>query len=67
MLSSMPLTFNVLGPMALDLGLATAVWRHLLPTFVDSVTATLDVSVQISAAHETCRALAPGTCKRKDR
>ncbi len=39
MLSSMPLTFNVLGPMALDLGLATAVWRHLLPTFIDSVTA----------------------------
>ena len=39
MLSSMPLTFNVLGPMALDHGLATAVWRRLLPAFIESVTA----------------------------
>ena len=39
MLSSMPLTFNVLGPMALDLSLATAVWRHLLPGFVHAIEA----------------------------
>ena len=39
LLSSMPLTFNVLGPLALDLDLATAVWRHLLPAFVHAVTA----------------------------
>ena len=38
MLSSMPLTFNVLGPMALDPALATAVWRQLLPDFVHTVT-----------------------------
>lgn len=36
-LSSMPLTFNLLGPLALDLKLATAVFRHLLPEFVHTV------------------------------
>ena len=39
LLSSMPLTFNVLGPLALDLDLATAVFRQLLPGFVHTVTA----------------------------
>jgi hypothetical protein len=36
-LSSMPLVFNLFGPMALDLGLATAVFRQLFPYFVDRV------------------------------
>jgi hypothetical protein len=36
-LSSMPLTFNMFGPLALDLSLATAVFRHLLPEFVHTV------------------------------
>ncbi len=39
LLSSMPLTFNVLGPLALDLDIATAVFRDLLPSFVHTVTA----------------------------
>lgn len=37
LLSSMPLCFSMFGPMALDLVLATGVWRRLLPTFVDQV------------------------------
>src|SRR4051794_5509785 len=37
-LSSMPLTFNLFGPMALDLNLATAALRQLLPSFVHQVT-----------------------------
>jgi hypothetical protein len=36
-LSSAPLAFNLLGPLALDLDLATAVWRRLLPDFVQTV------------------------------
>lgn len=36
-LSSMPLVFNALGPLALDTKLATAVFRQLLPEFVHSV------------------------------
>lgn len=37
-LSSMPLVFNLFGPLALDpRGLATAVFRSLLPDFVESV------------------------------
>ncbi|MBX9932380.1 MAG: hypothetical protein K2Y56_12705 [Methylobacterium sp.] len=38
-LSSEPLIRNALVPLALDLDLATAVFRSLLPTFVDHVTA----------------------------
>ena len=38
LLSSMPLTFNLLGPLALDLDLATTAFRHLLPAFVHTVT-----------------------------
>jgi hypothetical protein len=34
----MPLTFNLFGPMVLDLDLATAVFRQLLPEFVHQVT-----------------------------
>jgi hypothetical protein len=37
-LSSMPLTFNLFGPMALDLKLATNTLRQLLPGFVHQVT-----------------------------
>lgn len=36
-LSSMPLTFNLFGPLALDLTLATSVFRRLLPDFVHTV------------------------------
>ncbi|MCK1412470.1 MULTISPECIES: hypothetical protein [unclassified Bradyrhizobium] len=36
-LSSMPLVFNAFGPLALDTKLATAVFRQLLPDFVQSV------------------------------
>lgn len=36
-LSSMPLAFNMFGPMALDRKLATSVFRELLPGFVRSV------------------------------
>jgi hypothetical protein len=38
-LSSMPLVFNVFAPLAMDLQLATVVFRSLLPTFVHHVTA----------------------------
>ena len=36
-LSSMPLSMNMFGPMALDLKLATSIFRDLLPGFVHSV------------------------------
>lgn len=36
-LSSMPLVFNLFGPLALDRKLATAVFRTLLPGFIHSV------------------------------
>ncbi len=36
-LSSMPLCFNLFAPLALDLSLATAVFRRLLPDFVHTV------------------------------
>src|SRR3569623_2145879 len=36
-LSSMPLVFNAFGPLALDMKLATSVFRQLLPDFVHSV------------------------------
>jgi hypothetical protein len=36
-LSSQPLVFNAFGPLALDVKLATKVFRHLLPDFVQSV------------------------------
>ena len=40
-LSSMPMTFNVFGPLALDLSLATEVFRILLPEFVSNVDAII--------------------------
>lgn len=36
-LSSMPMSFNLFAPMALDLSLATAVFKQLLPDFVQEV------------------------------
>lgn len=36
-LSSMPLVFNLFGPMSIDLRLATAMFRALLPDFVNAV------------------------------
>ena len=41
MVSSMPATFNLFGPLALDQRLATAVMRRICPDFVKKVTATL--------------------------
>jgi hypothetical protein len=38
-LSSMPLVFNTFAPLAMDLKLASAVFRHLLPVFVEHVSA----------------------------
>ncbi|MCF4124451.1 hypothetical protein HBB12_003515 [Methylobacterium sp. SyP6R] len=37
--SSQALTLNLLAPLATDLDLATRVWRHLLPGFIQDVTA----------------------------
>ena len=36
-LSSMPLAFNLFGPLALDLHLGSTVFKHLLPEFVQTV------------------------------
>ena len=36
-LSSMPLVFNLFAPLAMDLELASAVFRQLLPDFVNNV------------------------------
>lgn len=41
LLSSMPATFNLLGPLALRPRLATAVMRRICPGFVKNVTSTL--------------------------
>ena len=41
MVSSMPATFNLIGPLALDQGLASAVMRRLCPDFVKKVSSTL--------------------------
>jgi hypothetical protein len=40
-LSSAPATFNVMGPLALDLKLATTVFRRLFPNFVQEVRSVL--------------------------
>ena len=57
-LSSMPLCFNLLGPMALDLDLATAVWRRLLPGFVRCVE---NIGFEHSPGRGEARFLADGT------
>jgi hypothetical protein len=38
LLSSQAMTLNLLAPLARNLDLATAVWRHLLPGFVHTIT-----------------------------
>lgn len=58
LLSSMPLAFSVFGPMAMDLVLATAVWRRLLPTFVDQVES---IAFEHSPGRGDPRFLADGT------
>ena len=57
-LSSMPLCFNLLGPLALDLDLATAVWRRLLPDFVHTVEG---ISFEHSPGRGDARFLSDGT------
>jgi len=57
-LSSMPLCFNLLGPMALNLDLATTVWRRLLPTFVHTVES---ISFEHSPGRGEARFLSDGT------
>jgi len=57
-LSSMPLGFNLLGPMALELDLATAVWRRLLPGFVHTVEG---LSFEHSPGRGDARFLSEGT------
>lgn len=58
MLSSMPLTFNLLAPLALNLPLATAVWRQLLPDFVHTVTS---IGFEHSPGRGRAEFLADGT------
>ncbi|WP_322514715.1 hypothetical protein SR870_16990 [Rhodopseudomonas palustris] len=57
-LSSMPLVFNLFGPMALDIGLATAVFRRLFPDFVDRVER---ISFEHSPGRRESRFLDDGT------
>jgi hypothetical protein len=57
-LSSMPLCFNLLGPMALNLDLATTVWHRLLPTFVRTVE---NISFEHSPGRGDARFLADGS------
>jgi hypothetical protein len=57
-LSSMPLCFNVLGPMALNLEMATTVWRRLLPSFVHSVES---IAFEHSPGRGDVRFLSDGT------
>jgi hypothetical protein len=57
-LSSMPLVFNLFGPMVIDGRLATAVFRRLLPDFVRSVER---ISFEHSPGRLEDRFLADGT------
>ena len=57
-LSSMPLCFNLFGPMALNLEMATAVWRRLLPSFVHSVES---IGFEHSPGRGDARFLSDGT------
>lgn len=57
-LSSMPLVFNLFGPMAIDLRLATAVFRSLLPDFVNTVE---HIRFEHSPGRHDHRFLADGT------
>lgn len=57
-LSSMPLCFNMFGPLALDLELATSVFRRLLPEFVHTVE---QITFEHSPGRRELRFLADGT------
>jgi len=57
-LSSMPLVFNLFGPMVIDPRLATSVFRRLLPDFVHSVEG---ISFEHSPGRHEARFLADGT------
>jgi hypothetical protein len=57
-LSSMPLVFNLFGPMVIDLRLATAVFRTLLPDFVHRVES---IRFEHSPGRHQDRFLADGT------
>lgn len=57
-LSSMPMSFNLFAPLALDLQLATAVFRSLLPGFVASVE---EIRFETSPGRREARFLDDGT------
>ncbi|QDM24969.1 hypothetical protein FNL56_01500 [Tardiphaga sp. vice304] len=57
-LSSTPMSFNVFAPLALDLQLATAVFRSLLPAFVASVE---NIRFETSPGRREARFLDDGT------
>lgn len=57
-LSSMPLVFNIWGPLALDLNLATRVFKQILPEFVDTVE---HVGFESAPARHDPRYLSDGT------
>lgn len=57
-LSSMPLVFNVFAPLAMDLQLASTVFRQLLPGFVNDV---LSIRFETSPARREKRFLNDGT------
>jgi hypothetical protein len=57
-LSSMPLCFNMFGPLALDLDLATSIFRRLLPEFVHTVD---QIAFEHSPGRREARFLADGT------
>jgi len=57
-LSSMPLSFNVFAPMAMDLELASAVFRGLLPDFVNKI---LNFRFETSPGRREARFLNDGT------
>ena len=57
-LSSMPLSFNVFAPLAMDLELASAVFRCLLPDFVSKV---LNFRFETSPGRREARFLNDGT------
>ncbi|GEP06140.1 PGN_0703 family putative restriction endonuclease [Methylobacterium oxalidis] len=58
LLSSEPLTYNLFVPLAVNLDLATAAFRQLLPTFVDRVTG---IRFETSPGRHDPRYLADGT------
>lgn len=57
-LSSMPLVFNLFGPMVIDLRLATTIFRALLPDFVNTVEG---IRFEHSPGRHQDRFLADGT------